>query len=165
MKKRFNITFATALLIAMFALFALSLAASPVPPVSGDRVRISGWLHADNIRQDDAILVVEMNGEHCLAAELHDNGQFFLTLPVGAQSRLIFTKPGHLPKEVEVNTRNAMNTSKAERMNRKVEFNVVLETEEQRPGLQYDGPVGAITFVNGTGTMKVRHDQRVVAAD
>jgi hypothetical protein len=85
------------------------------------------------------------------------------TVPVNAKARLVFLKPGHLPKEVEVDTRNALNTSKAERMNRKVVFDVVLESEEQRPGRRYDGPVGSITFVNGTGTMKVRHDLRVVA--
>jgi hypothetical protein len=162
-KKRLNITFATALLIAIFALLGLSLLANPALPVTGDQVRIVGWLHADGLRQDDAILVVELNGEHCLAAELHDNGQFFFTLPVGAKAKLTFAKPGHLPKEVEVDTRNARNTPKAERMNRKLEFEVILESEEQRPGLHYDGPVGAITFVNGTGTMKVRHDPRVQA--
>jgi hypothetical protein len=64
---------------------------------------------------------------------------------------------------VVVDTHNAMNTTKAQQVNRKVKFDVVLEPIEKRAGRKYQGPVGSLTFVNGTGTMKVKHDMRVVA--
>ena len=158
MEKRISLSCEAALLTALCALIGLSLFGTPAPAVGRDEVLITGWLHVS-----DAILVVELEGEHCLYTKLEFNGRFAFTVPVNAKARLVFLKPGHLPKEVEVDTRNALNTPKAERMNRKVVFDVVLESEEQRPGRRYDGPVGSITFVNGTGTMKVRHDLRVVA--
>lgn len=163
MEKRLNLTFEAALLLALFALLGLSLVASPVPP--RNEVLISGWLLADEDRMDDAVLVVELEGRDCLFAELFDNGQFFFRLPVGTKATLLFIKPGHLPKEVVVDTHNAMITPKAQRENRKVRFEVVLEEESMRPGRRYEGPVGSIHFVRGTGTMKVKHDLRVVADD
>lgn len=165
MEKRISLSCEAAFLTALFALIGLSLFASPSPVLVRDEIVITGWLHADDGRMDDAVLVVELEGEHCLFAELFDNGQFFFRLPVGAKATLFFTKPGHLPKEVVVDTHNALNTPRALRENRKVKFEVVLEPERKRPGRVYDGPVGSIQFVNGTGTMKVKHDLRVVAAE
>ena len=165
MEKRIDISFEAALLLALFGLFGLSLFASPSPVAGRNEIMISGWLLAEDRHMDDAVLVVELEGEHCLFAELFDNGQFFFRLPVGAKATLVFMKPGHLPKEVTVDTRNALNTPKAVKENRKVKFEVVLEPLCKRPGRKYEGPVGSIQFVNGTGTMKVRHDLRVVADD
>jgi len=165
MEKRITLSCEAALLTALCALIGLSLFGTPAPAVVRDEVLITGWLHVSDDHMNDAVLVVELEGEHCLYAELEFNGRFAFTIPINAKARLVFLKPGHLPKEVVVDTRNALNTPKAERMNRKVVFDVVLESEEQRPGRRYDGPVGAITFVNGSGTMKVRHDMRMVAAE
>jgi hypothetical protein len=159
MEKRFHFSCEAALLTALFALLALSLLAAPASPGS---IRIAGQLYITDGHLSDAVLVVELEGEHCLAAELDATGRFTMDLPLNSKVRLHFIQPGHLPKEVLVDTRNALNTPKAQRENRKVKFEVVLEAEEQRPGLKYDGPVGAIRFVNGTGTMKVLHDLRVV---
>lgn len=163
MEKRIHLSFEAALLLALFALLGLSLVAAATPP--RNEVLISGWLLADGTRMDDAVLVVELEGRDCLFAELFDNGQFFFRLPVVAKATLLFIKPGHLPKEVVVDTHNAMITPKAQRENRKMKFDVVLEEENKHPGRRYDGPVGSIHFVRGTGTMKVKHDLRVVADD
>ena len=160
MEKRLHLSCEAALLTALFALLALTLLAAPAGP---DAIRITGQLHSTEGRLADAVLVVELEGAHCLQAELREDGRFQMDLPLDSKVRLHFIQPGHLPKEVEVDTRNALNTPKALRENRKVKFEVVLESEEQRPGRRYDGPVGAIRFVNGTGTMKVLHDLRVVA--
>ncbi|MEZ4757959.1 MAG: hypothetical protein R2817_14120 [Flavobacteriales bacterium] len=160
MEKRLHLSCEAALLTALFALFALSLLAAPASP---DAIRIAGQLYITDGHLNDAVLVVELEDAHCLYAELRDDGRFHMDLPVNSRVRLHFMQPGHLPKEVVVDTRNALNTPKALRENRKVKFEVVLESEEQRPGLRYEGPVGAIRFVNGTGTMKVMHDLRVVA--
>jgi hypothetical protein len=162
MEKRLHFSCEAALLTALFALLALSLFAAPVAPARPDAIRVAGQLYITEGHLADAVLVVELEGEHCLAAQLDAHGRFTMDLPMNSRVRLHFIQPGHLPKEVLVDTRNALNTPKALRENRKVKFEVVLESEEQRPGLKYDGPVGAIRFVNGTGTMKVLHDLRVV---
>ncbi len=165
MEKRIDISFEAALLLALFGLFGLSLFASPTAMAAKDEILITGWLLAEDRHMDDAVLVVELEGDRCLFAEIYENGQFFFRLPVGAKATLVFMKPGHLAKEVTVDTRNALNTPKAVKENRKVKFEVVLESVCKRPGRKYEGPVGSIQFVNGTGTMKVRHDLRVVADD
>lgn len=163
MEKRLQFSYEAALLTALFALLALTLLATPGAPSSPEVIRITGQLFSTDGQLEDAVLVVELEGAHCLFAELDADGRFHMELPLNSKVRLHFIQPGHLPKEVEVDTRNALNTPKAERENRKVKFEVVLESEEQRPGRRYDGPVGTIRFVNGTGTMKVLHDLRVVA--
>ncbi len=162
MEKRFHFSCEAALLTALFALVALSLSADPSGP---EVVRVMGRLHNTDGRLDDAVLVVELGGEHCLSAELDAYGRFTMDLPVNSRVLLQFLQSGHLPKEVVVDTHNAMNTPKARRENRKVKFEVVLEEERVRPGHRYERPVGSIHFVNGTGTMKVIHDLRVVADD
>lgn len=163
MEKRIPISFEAALLTAVLALLALSLLAAPGPADRNAIIHLTGRLYSADGQLEDAVLVVELEGAHCLYAELLDNGRFQMTLPLDSQVRLHFLKPGHLPKVVEVDTRNALNTPKAERSNRNVDFEVVLESEEQHPGLHYAGPAGAITFVNGTGTMKVQHDLQLEA--
>jgi hypothetical protein len=160
MEKRIPISFEAALLTALLALLALSLLAAPDPAAGNEVIHLSGRVHSADGRLEDAVLVVELDGKYCRYTELLDNGRFHMALPLDSKVRLHFLKPGHLPKVVDVDTRNALNTPKAERTNRNVDFEVVLETEAQRPGLRYDGPVGTIRFVNGTGTMKVQHDVR-----
>ena len=98
----------------------------------------------------------------CLYAGVESPGRFTVVLPVGHQVTLSFSKPGHLPKEVVIDTRYSMMTEKAQRANRKVKFDVVMEPLEKRPGRKYDGPVGSLSFFRGTGTMKVKHNLRVV---
>lgn len=129
-----------------------------------DMVTIQGHLRADDLPLSDALLVVEVKtDEVCLRSELSTDGHFKFAVPVGAKARLIFIKPGYLTKEVEVDTKNAMNTDEARRMNKKVKFDVVLEEELQHIGEVYMGPVGRIHFVNGTGLMRVTHDGRMRA--
>ena len=94
---------------------------------------------------------------------MEGSGRFSLSVPAGSRVVLTFSKPGHLTKEVVVDTRNALVTPQAERTNRKVRFDVVLEPVRKRPGCKYDGPVGSLGFVNGSGTMKVKHTFSVVA--
>ncbi len=164
MVKRINIPLEAVALAALLALFGLSVFAAPTNEAP-DRVLLTGWLHVEDRTVEDLVLVVELDGEHCLYAEVRGSGRFIVEVPANSRAVLRFDKPGHLSKEVVVDTRNALASSKAQRANRRIDFDVVLEPEEKRPGRRYDGPVGSLRFVKGTGSMKVGHDLRVVAAE
>ena len=161
MEKQLDITCKAALLAAIMALAGLSLFAAAPP--SHDEVTITGRLYADTSDLEDAILVVELEEEQCLRSVLFRNGRFEFKVPVGAHARLIFLKPGYLTKEVLVDTKNALISAQANKLNKTVKFDVVLESTEERKHQAYLGPVGYIHFVNGTGLMRVRHDERMVA--
>jgi hypothetical protein len=161
MEKRTNITLTAALLAAVLALLSLAVFADP-PSRHANEVTIAGRLFADTADLEDAVLVVELEEEQCLRSVLMRNGRFEFEVPVGAHVRLIFLKPGYLTKEVLVDTRNALNSPRARKLNKTVKFDVVLESTEERRHQAYVGPVGYIHFVNGTGLMRVRHDERVV---
>lgn len=145
------------------------IAASTILPTNAeaglglpDEVVFTGWLRVEDHNVDDLVLVVEV-AESCLYAEVLPNGRFTATVPVGSQARLAFIKPGHLTKEVDLDTRNSMSNSKAARANRTVKFDVVLEPEAKRPGRKYEGPVGSLGFNKGTGSTRVRHTLNFVA--
>ena len=86
-------------------------------------------------------------------------------VPVNVKARLIFYKPGFITKSVDVDTRNALNTKDAQKANQKVDFDVILEANDIHRGLEYAGPVGAITFLNGSGLMKVKHDRKMIPVE
>lgn len=162
-RKQPSFAWQAALLAGILSLFSLVVSAAPLEAM--EEVTITGHLLADDQPLNDAVLVVELSGNSCLRSELRANGQFKFRVPVGAKARLFFLKPGYLTKEVLVDTKNAMNTDRARSLNKKVEFDVVLDEELQHVGETYIGPVGHITFVNGTGLMRVRHDERMVALE
>lgn len=153
-----------ALLIAVMALASIGLFAMPGTAHAAEEVTICGRLTADQFSLIDAVVVVELEGALCLESSLQANGKFEFTLPLGAKARLVFAKPGFKTKEVLVDTRNALNTPSARKANRTVEFAVRLESVEERKDEMYLGPVGYIHFVNGSGIMRVRHDERVQPA-
>lgn len=151
---------------AAIVLIAASIA-SPLQAETGrdfpEEVVFTGWLRVEDRNVNDLVLVVEV-ADQCLYAEVLPSGRFIVAVPVGSKALLAFIKPGHLIKEVELDTRNSMANRKAMRANRTVEFDVVLEPESKRPGRAYDGPVGSLAFNRGTGSTKVRHTVNVVAA-
>jgi hypothetical protein len=119
-------------------------------------------MQADGMDLRDAVLVVELENNECLESSLQANGKFQFTIPANVKARLMFLKPGFLPKEVYLDTKNAMNNDDACQRNKKVEFDVKLEEALQHLNEQHAGPVGYITFVNGTGIMRIRHDERMI---
>lgn len=158
----FPLSFDRITCLTAFAMLSLYAPTTVRAASSEEEVIISGHLYADNERMHDAILVVELGGESCLRSEVAVNGHFRFKVPVGAKARLLFIKPGYLTKEVTVDTRNALNTPRARKLNDHVRFDVVLDEEAQHQEETYMGPVGYITFVNGTGYMRVRHDERMM---
>ena len=158
MKRQANL--AGALLAGLLSLAAIACFALPSHGAD-NMVTICGQLHADDQSLSDAVVVVELGDDACLQSELGANGRFEFKVPVGTKARLIFLKPGFLTKEVEVDTKNALNNDQARKLNKKVKFDVVLEEELQHISEVYLGPVGYIHFVNGSGLMRVRHDERM----
>ena len=152
---------------AAIAMIAASFA-SPLQAEAGrdfrEEVVFTGWLRVEDRNVNDVVIAVEV-ADQCLYAEVLPSGRFIIVVPAGSQARLAFFKPGHLTKEVELDTRNSMPTRKAARANSTVKFDVVLEPEQKRPGRRYDGPVGSLAFNKGTGSTKVRHTLNVVADD
>lgn len=156
MEKRAPLSLEAMLLLAVLGLFSLAVFAGDKP--AGERITISGQLHADRTAMKDAIVVVELDHDLCLRSELRMDGRFEFQLPAGAKAKLVFLKPGYLAKEVMVDTRNAHLGAKA---NNDLRFDVVLDEAAQHMNETYVGPVGYITFLNGSGLMRVRHDERM----
>ncbi|MBV6403710.1 MAG: hypothetical protein GFGODING_00455 [Flavobacteriales bacterium] len=123
-------------------------------------VLITGWLTGPEVDQRESVLSVELEGETCVYTVLETDGYFAFSLPVDARAELFFAKPGHLAKRITVDTRNADSSAKARRVNKNVRFEVVLEEAGSRPALADNRLVGSISFVKGTGLMKVRYYDR-----
>ena len=136
---------------------AALLLAAPFAARALDHVVITGWLSAAEADQADAVLSVELEGETCVYALLEPDGRFSFSLPVDARAELFFVKPGHVGKRIAVDTRHADESAKARRENKDVRFEVVLEREDPRTCAHVAGPVGSISFLRGTGLMKVRY--------
>ncbi len=126
------------------------------------RVLVSGRLMAHGIRADERVLVFDADGRCLARTPVAFTGHFRVALPAHAQVTLHFRKPGHVEKVVRVDTRNAVDSAKARRLNRNVHFDVVLVPVVELPDMAYDGPVGSISFVRGSGLMTVRHHERLM---
>lgn len=164
MEKQLAPRLEAALLTALAALLSLSLFADPPGSKRMQEVLVTGWLIVDDGTVADVDLVVEIDGERCHVARVLGTGRFDVALPVGGKAVLRFHKPGHLTKEVVVDTRNLDGPGQFHYVPRKVKFGVVLEPnpEQHQVSASYNGPVGSIDFLRGTGLMKVLHHENKV---
>lgn len=152
-----------ALLTAVAALLCLGLFAAPAERCANAEVLVSGSLLIPDRSYDGLLLVVEVDGEYCRPARLDRRGRFQASIPAGSSARLHFMKPGHLPKEVVVDTRDMAGSDPCSYAPRKVSFDVRLEREERALGKAYDGPVGTVAFTKGSNLSRVRHHKRYAA--
>ncbi len=90
-----------------------------------------------------------------------ENGRIDVILPAGVEAVLRISKPGHLTKEVAVDTHH-VNDGGFDGKQRHVSCAVILQATEHMAGLTYPGPVGSIGFDEGGGCMTVEHDLRLV---
>lgn len=158
MKPQRRITIEAVLLIALFALIALGSFAAPM-----DReVLLSGKLLTPDRSTRDMVLSVEVEGA-CLYAKISDNGHFSIVVPPGSKATLSFIKPGHLTKEVFIDTESAFAGTRSSKYERKLEFDVVMVRESNHPSQSFIGPVGSIGFVQGSGSLRVRHQAKLTA--
>ncbi len=84
-----------------------------------------------------------------------------MTLPANAEAILRFEHPGHLPKEVVVDTHFA-GDGEVGQHTRHISFAVVLEPERHMAGLDYAGPVGNIGFDKGGGCAVITRERKLV---
>ena len=144
---------------------ALSLSVSPshaaAPPVN-EAVVLTAWLHVDDLSMSDVVVEVEVNGTVHIAP-VAENGRITVSLPADAEAVLRFEKPGHVSKEVTVDTRHVLRGGPDQRK-RKISFAVILELERRMGGLTYAGPVGIIGFDPEGGCVAVAHDRTLVPA-
>ena len=141
----------------------LAVATPPTPPPAEEAVILTGWLQVASLSMKDAIVEVVVNGTRQIAP-VSEAGRFTVSLPADAEVVLRFEKPGHLTKEVMVDTRHAREGKEGHKR-RHVKFGVVLELERWMGGLTYAGPVGAIGFEQGGGCLAVAHDRSMVPAE
>ena len=84
-----------------------------------------------------------------------------MSLPAGTEAVLHFKSPGHLTKDLIVDTRY-VNEGKFAKEKRHVKFAVVLELERHLYGFHYDGAAGNIGFDKEGGCMSVEHTRKLV---
>ncbi|MBK8340191.1 MAG: hypothetical protein IPK99_09495 [Flavobacteriales bacterium] len=167
MEKRIIPELKVGLITALFFPFGIAQAATPPssPPAadSDEAVVLTGWLHVESLTMRDVIVEVEVNGTTQIAP-VSEAGRFTVELPANAEVLLRFEKPGHLSKEVTVDTRYAQD-GKAGQKKRHVKFGVIMELERWMGGLTYAGPVGSLGFEQGGGCLAVEHDRELVPAE
>ena len=128
-----------------------------------DQVDIKGRMLTDAPQgASDVLAVVELDNRVCTPLDVHPDGKFKLSLPMGSTAYLRFEQTGYLSKEVLVNTANADACNKECRRNENVKFDVRMTPVLSDDRLLYRGPVGTITFLKRTGTMLVRYDRRLM---
>jgi hypothetical protein len=145
---------------ALFLTLLTHAATPPAGPPVREEVVLTGWLHVEDYTMEDVTVAVEVNGS-LHVAPVSGTGRFTVTLPADAEAVLRFEKPGHLPKEVVVDTRHARDGNPGQRA-RRVKFAVILELERHMGGFTYPSPVGAIGFEQGGGCLAVTHDRTLV---
>ncbi|HPQ58709.1 MAG: hypothetical protein KDB96_10120 [Flavobacteriales bacterium] len=131
----------------------------PGSPPAEREVQVTAWLQAFELSYDDITVQVEYDG----AAEtvgVNDRGRFNVTLPADVEAVLRFEKPGHVTKEVIVDTRHVAAGDFDERV-RKVSFGVVLEPERHMADQVYAGPVGTIGFDADGGCLAVEEHREL----
>ncbi|MBK9175741.1 MAG: hypothetical protein IPM46_05265 [Flavobacteriales bacterium] len=144
--------------LAAALLFWSGLVRAGSPPANnadGDVVTLTGWLHVEDHTWQDALVHIEVDGT-TQVARVSETGRFDLRLPANTEVVLRFEKPGHLPKEVVVDTHHARDGDPGKHR-RHVKFAVILELERHMAGFTYHSPVGTIGFEQGGGCVAVAH--------
>jgi hypothetical protein len=132
----------------------------PYQPAADEAVVLTGWLHVEDLTFDQATVQLEVNGE-VLSAPISKTGRFDISLPAGTEAVLRFENPGHLSKEVVIDTRYADQGEVGKHL-RHVRFAVVLELERRMAGFTYAGSIGNIGFDKDGGCLAIAHTNRLV---
>lgn len=136
------------------------LAEAPSRPDATSDVILTGWLHVEDYFMDDMVVRIEVDGT-TRTAPVSANGRFEIALPADREVVLRFEKPGHLAKEVVVNTSHARSGEPGKRK-RHVRFAVIMELERHMAGFGYHSPVGTIGFDPDGGCLAVEHHREKV---
>lgn len=151
------------LILIIVPMTGLYAAPPPAGRAANATVELTGWLHVDDAEMGDVVLRVEVNGE-VHTAQVSGSGRFDVDLPADAAATLRFEKPGHVTKEVTVDTRNVQDGSFTTQKKRQVKLAVIMEQVRFMAGLTYAGPVGNIGFEQGGGCVAVAHTRALTEA-
>jgi len=154
-------TRSAAMLVACIALCSTAMAKAPAS-ADQESVVLTGWQHVEDHSFSGATVAVKVNGA-IRDAVVSETGRFTVTLPAGTKALLRFEMPGHLTKEVVVDTHFATLGEPGQRV-RRVRFAVVMELERHMAGFRYQGPVGSIGFDQGGGCLAIARDRKLVPA-
>lgn len=121
---------------------------------------MTGWLHVVDYSFALTTVEAQVNGT-VQYASVSRTGKFSLTLPADAEALLRFEHPGHLPKQILVDTHFA-GDGEVGQQTRHVSIAVVLEPERHMAGLDYAGPVGKIAFDQGGGCTAITRERTMV---
>lgn len=135
-------------------------AGPPNSPPFQEAVELTGWLHVEDFDFDDATVLLVLNGE-VRSVPISKTGRIELALPVGTEAVLRFEHPGHLTKEVTVDTHHARDGHLGRDV-RHVRFAVILEETRLMAGMDYAGPVGNMEFDKEGGCLAVQHTRTLV---
>lgn len=142
---------ANAPLNAVLAALCISLLVQPVgaappesPPPAQGTVSLTGWLHVEDLSFRKTTVEVEYGGL-VYDVPVTKTGRFDLNLPDDLEAVVRFAHPGHLTKEVLVDTHHAKQGEPGKR-DRRIRFAVILQDEREMTGFDYAGPVGNIGF-------------------
>jgi len=154
--------FVLAAVVALFTgIVSPARAAGPpsAPPFAED-VELTGWLHVEDFDFDDATVLLVLNGE-VRSVPISKTGRIELSLPVGTEAVLRFEHPGHLTKEVTVDTHHARDGHLGRDV-RHVRFAVILEETRLMAGMDYAGPVANLGFDKEGGCLAIEHTRTLV---
>ncbi|MBK9761331.1 MAG: hypothetical protein IPO90_15520 [Flavobacteriales bacterium] len=138
-------------------------AGAPASPKVLDAVVLTAWLHVEDLTMADVLVELEVDGV-LQTGHVPENGRFEMSLPADVDAVLRFSKPGHLTKEVVVDTHHVTDGG-FDGKKRHVSFAVILQQERHMAGFTYPGPVGSLGFDEGGGCLAVAHDRSVVPAE
>ncbi len=142
------------------AVLAFTTLCTPADLQAGtpQHIEVRGRVLLDGTTAEDAMLTIVMDNACNLPFELQANGRFKVLLPVNSQFTIRFEKPGYLSKDVVVDTHYALCSTTARKANHIVRFDVQMQPMPA-VACAYAGPVGCISFIKGSGLMKVRYDR------
>ncbi|HQW87043.1 MAG TPA: hypothetical protein PLH93_07655, partial [Flavobacteriales bacterium] len=83
--------------------FTAAQADPPTAPLASTTVELIGWLHVEALSFDQATVEVQVGGSVHTAA-VSRTGRFDVLLPADTEVLVRFEHPGHLSKEVVVDT-------------------------------------------------------------
>lgn len=142
------------------AVLMVTTRASAAPGSTLDAVHITGWVHVEDVDFARTKVLLHIRGEEHWVP-ITPLGRFDIDLPLGAEAVLRFEHPGHLAKEVVVDTHGA-NAGEYDDGTRKLRMAVILELERLMAGQKYAGPVGNIAFDKDGGCVAVDRTRRMV---
>lgn len=158
-----NILFASLGAAALLLTTTTNAMTPPANHTSEASVQLTGWLHVDDLEMSDVRILVAVNGS-MRTARVSNSGRFDIDLPAASAATLRFEKPGHVTKEVTVDTRNVQDGEFTGQRRRHVKLAVIMEQERFMGGLAYASPVGTIGFEPGGGCLAVEHTRRTEPA-